>query len=81
MEAPQLVPAMRQYAVYCNPVDYPGQIVVRRFTIFVGRVEPDPEPLYVGPSLDAARRCLPAKGLIRVPRQPQDLPSLVEVWL
>lgn len=73
---------MIQYAIYKNPRDFPGKIVVRRGTITPGGFTADPAPLFVGDDLAAARAAIPEpEGLALVPRLPEDDPAIVEVWI
>lgn len=71
---------MYQFTIYQNPLDAPGQYVVRRWTIGPGWELPDKTVAYQGPSLSAARAAIPY-GLHRMPRFPDDDPSVLEVWL
>ena len=63
------------YAVYKNPSDFPGKIVVRKFL----NDKPSMEPFCVEDTLDEAREKLP-KGLFRMDRMPNDDIVIVETW-
>lgn len=75
--------SLRLFTVYEDPKDYPGQIVVRGFTIQQHDVRPDKEALYVGPDIMAAREKIIEvhPGAYRLNRQPGDEPQIVEVWI
>ena len=49
--------ALRLFTIYDSPADFPGRYVVREFGIVAGGDDPapDPEPIFVGPDLEAAR--------------------------
>jgi len=74
---------MRQYVIYQNPIDFPGKVVARGFTIGPGWLEPDGGPLYVGTSLTDARIAIARRdpGLIRISAEYSDEPQIVEVWI
>jgi hypothetical protein len=61
------------WVVMRDPPDYPGKITARLVT-------DRPRPyLLTADSLAELRAQLPA-GLVRVERQPADLPEVVEIW-
>jgi hypothetical protein len=66
-----------------SPDDHPGRYVVRRFEIRPGVAEPigDPEPMFVGRTLAAAREAIPPEAGACLHRSPSDPPSIVETWL
>jgi hypothetical protein len=71
---------MDLYVVYHNPLDFPGQYVIRKQTAGPGgRITIAAEPLAFG-TLDQVRAALPA-GLVRLERAPEDDPCIVEVWI
>jgi len=76
-------PPLITYVVYHNPTDFPAQYVVRGHAIAAGKVTPLEQPAYVGGSLQAARDTIQKldPGLIRLPRDENDEPQIVEVWL
>lgn len=68
--------------IYRNPLDYPLHYVVRRqWACRGGAVEIEPEPLAVVDTLDQARAVVPPQQDTRLDRQPDDDPSICEVWL
>lgn len=71
---------MDMYVIYLNPGDFPGQYVVRRWTLSALGAIPREGPLYVGVDLAAARRAVP-KGLIGCTRHEHDDPAILEVWM
>jgi hypothetical protein len=68
------------FTIYRDPLDNPGRIVVRRFTIHANDPRADREPLYVGDSLDEARAHVPL-GLICFTRDEGDDRAVVESWM
>ncbi|MFI5460428.1 MAG: hypothetical protein ACHRXM_33850 [Isosphaerales bacterium] len=75
--------SLSMFTVYHSPDDHPGRYVVRRFSIVAGSAEPvpDPEPMFVGPSLTAAREAVPPEADACIHRSPDDEASIVETWL
>jgi hypothetical protein len=68
------------WTIYFNPSDYPGLYVTRRFDIIRGSgPEPD-ETVFIGATLEGARRAIPT-GATNVGREPDDEPQIVETWL
>ena len=67
------------WTVYQSPDDYPGKFVARRFDIRPGESRPTQDYL-IAETLESLRLQMPP-GLTRVPRHPNDLPTIVEVWL
>jgi len=71
---------LRQFVVYDNPSDYPGKFVVRGWTITAGHVQPD-TLCQLADDIDGARALVPDHlGLVNIGRQPEDDPTIVEVW-
>lgn len=68
------------YVVFQSPADYPGKFVVRVQRAGKRGVEIDADPLIVCNTLPEARAVIPG-GLYRMNRNPQDVPSILEVWL
>lgn len=70
---------LRIYVIYDHPSDYPDSFVARR--AFFGAVtiffEDD---VLVADTLDNLRKMLP-QGLICIPRDVNDDPVIVEVWI
>lgn len=71
---------MRMFVVYECPRDYPGRFVVREWLIGPGEMTPVAEPAIIAESLEAARGVIPS-WLERLPRFPDDDPTVCEVWL
>lgn len=73
---------MEQWVIYDNPSDFPGQIVVRRWLIGPGTVEPTPH-VSLCTTIDQARNVVQANypSGYRLPRQQDDDPCIVEVWI
>lgn len=68
------------YTITSRPSDYPGLVVVRRHLIRDGAVVADADPLAVAPTLEEARRSLPA-DVFNVGRQAEDDPVILESWI
>ncbi len=66
------------YAIYDNPKDFPGEIVVRRWRVSRGVTAE--ELVHRSCSLKQARSSIP-DGLVCLPRSPSDDPVIVEVWI
>lgn len=71
---------MDQYVVYKNPRDYPGKFVVRHWAIMKGGNIQKGDCLAVSESKESALESIPP-GLYKLPRQPNDDPAIVEVWI
>ena len=71
---------MLVYTIYDNPTDYPGRVVLRRFTVTKDGTAADPDPIYVGNSVAEARAAVPA-GHVRIDRSPADPTCVVETHL
>jgi hypothetical protein len=67
------------WSVYEQPVDHPDSCAVRKILVEDDGLSPGEWELFR--SLQEARSVLARRGLIRVPRGPQDDPALVEFWL
>jgi hypothetical protein len=72
--------ALAMYTVYRSPADHLSQDVVRRFSIVAGSPEPvaDPEPMFIGRTLEAARIAIPPEADACLPRSPGDAAAIVE---
>jgi hypothetical protein len=68
--------ALAIWTVYRDPADYPSKYVVRK-SLVPGGVTNE---MFVADSLAEARALVPP-GLHRLPRQRDDDPVIVEVWL
>lgn len=71
---------MMMLVVYVGPSDFLGKVVVRRWCIGEGTMEPEARPWNVSNSLNEARQSIP-DGLHRIERHPNDDPVIAEVWL
>lgn len=71
---------LTQWVVYDHPADFPRYIVVRPWEVRGGgSIEPGPPQLFS--SIEHARAWLEPLGLYRLDRQPDDDPTIMEVWL
>lgn len=68
------------YVIYDRPTDYPHCFVARRWLVMGDELLPEVPPFAVGPTLDAVRDLLPP-GLLRMERQEEDDPNIVETWI
>ena len=66
------------WTVYEHPKDFPGQFIARRW-IVGGEGRPTNDVL-VAESLEGVRKQLP-DGLVRLPRNTEDPPVVVETWI
>ena len=73
---------LEMYVVYSRPRDYPDKFVVRRWAIGRKPGEPVAEPdwFYLGDSLDQVRAHVPGH-CVRLERDPNDEPQIVECWI
>lgn len=72
---------MYTYTLYNSPLDFPGQYVVRRFTIGKGDPIPDAEPFIVTEDMNEVKEAMNRLGLFIVPRSPEDDPKIVCTWI
>lgn len=63
------------WVVYDNPTDLPGSFVARKWLLDQPTTE-----IHQAKTLEDVRGKLP-KGLIRLPRNPNDDPKIVELWV
>ena len=66
------------FTIYDRPTDYPTGFVVRR-----SEIRPEgivPKEAHTAPDLASARALVP-RGLLRMPRCPDDDPVICELWL
>lgn len=68
------------WVVCWSPADYPGKFTVRRHEITAGEVKATDEG-YVSSNIEWIRHLMLYKGLFCMPRQPEDDPVIVEVWM
>lgn len=72
---------LKMITVYYRPRDLPDHVyVAREFTIAPGGPVPAPEVFATGNTLAEVRAQIPAY-LIRMPRDPNDDPTVVESWI
>lgn len=63
------------WTVYRDPIDFPGKFVVRKFLCNTPTDEH-----YTSKTIEGVREHIPA-GLVKLMRQRDDDPKIVEVWL
>jgi hypothetical protein len=69
------------WTVCFNPSDFPGKYTCRRSTVMgKGETKVDPD-CYVAERLITIRREMMRRGLLRMPRNEEDDPVIVECWL
>jgi hypothetical protein len=73
---------LTMWTLYHSPADHHGLYVVRRWVIpqAGGDPVPDPEPVYFGADLHAARAAIPGEAAACIHRSPSDDPAIVETW-
>ena len=71
---------LRMYQIFRHPDDYPDHFVVRGFTINRGIILAD-AAVHLCDTLEQARDALPDGIVVRLPREDDDLPSIVESWV
>jgi hypothetical protein len=67
------------YTIFNRPLDHPDKVVVRKFKIEAGMVEPT-DDIILCESVEEARTKIPY-GLVPIERDPSDNPSIVETWI
>jgi hypothetical protein len=75
---------LSMYVVYFNPSDFPGKYVIRRHWVDKGppRIRHDQEPAAVEDTLQGVRKKVPnIEYYVRLERDPEDDPSIVEIWI
>jgi hypothetical protein len=70
---------LSMWTVYDRPKDHPTEFIVRRFACTAEGPIPTLDA-YTGP-LDLIRESLLQAGLIRLARNPDDEPQIVETWI
>lgn len=68
------------WVIYENPVEAPGQFVVRRWAVPAGGGDPVADDGHTEPTLYLARRHVPA-GSVRMEPSLDDDPAICEVWI
>lgn len=71
---------LTMYTIYFEPDGYPGLYVVQLWTVSHIKAEMGDDPIYVGPSLSAARRSIPSDAGFLLIRDVNDDPAIVESW-
>jgi hypothetical protein len=74
------MPTLAMWTVYDSPSDYPGKFVARRFYVDASGVKPSGS-IIIAENLETVRYILCAEmGLIRLTRNEEDDPKIVETW-
>lgn len=75
------------YAIYKNPLDFPGQFVARRFEVSA-RQAVRTDDYYAADTLEEVRAWIREFSIrrrmladVRLPRSPNDDPCIVESWM
>lgn len=71
---------LEMWTVYDHPKDFPHCYVARLFIITADLVTLTPK-LLIGPNIEQIRQVLAGMGLSALPRQPDDDPVIMEMWL
>ncbi len=76
------------WTVYKFPTDYPGEYIARRSFVNLGHDRPPPEKNYYptdniirSTDLKHIRIAMEERQLLRVERNPNDDPKIVECWI
>lgn len=78
---------MEQFVIYRRASDYPQfEYVCRKWAIYRDIPAPVPDPQLTGAAhddagLDLMRLGLEFRGLTRLPRDPNDDPAILEIWI
>lgn len=72
-------PILPMWTITENPTDFPGKFVARKWLIEAGAMAVTDEH-HVADTLFAVRDLLPPH-LVRLPRDPNDDPVIVESWI
>ena len=70
---------MYLWTIYNKPIDYPDNVIVRKFAIVDGSIYMTGE-MYICNSVDEARSMVP-KDRVCIPRDPVDEPQIIETWI
>jgi hypothetical protein len=73
-------PVMSVWTLFQNPSDAPGMFVLRRFDIVRGGVRVSLEAYY-SQHIEGLRARMRRRGLLCLPRSPNDDPCIVETWI
>ena len=71
---------MTQYVLYCRPSDFPNDYVVREWLIKSGKIE-SLGITVKAPDLDTIYQRMNSMGLYYMPRQTDDDPCIMGVWM
>lgn len=69
------------YVVYDNPLDYPGEFVLKRDFILKGEVKRDPTFVIVTKDYKVILELMQKKSLHRMARWEDDDPAIKETWV
>lgn len=70
------------FTLFQGSNEFPGKIIVRRFDSSAGRTEPRASKhIRITDTVEAARKLLAEQGLVRIERDPNDSPAVVESWI
>lgn len=72
--------ALPMLTIYEHPTDYPDKYVARLSVAVAGQLVRAKEPLGVRDTLKEVQALVPP-GSTRLPRDVNDFPSIVEVWI
>ena len=75
-------PVMQQWVIYDHPRDFPNNIVVRHWLIWRGGEISATDEVWLRDDVEGARDVIRANfpDGYRLARQPDDDPTIVEVW-
>jgi len=68
------------YVIYDHPKDHPNNFVVRRWKLAADGTLTAENDCFLAGTIDDARSFVP-RGLVHIPRYPQDDPVITEVWM
>ena len=73
--------ALEMFVVYERPLDHPEHFVMRRWLIGAEKGKPTPTDYFVlGETLEEVRNSIPPH-CVRLERDPNDEPQIVECWI
>lgn len=68
------------WTVTLNPSDYPGKAVARRWVV-TAKAQVATDEAVIADDLAKVRLVLEDRGLVCIPRSPEDDPVIVESWV
>ena len=71
--------ALTMWTIYDRPSDHPHGFIARRFEIDVGKITATEHKLIS--DLEGLRKIFHAAGLMKLSRQEEDEPQIVETWV